>query len=1000
MAEHVEQQFGNYQLLRLIGEGSFAEVYLAEHLYLEIPAAIKILQAPMMPDSHASFRREARTIARLQHPHIVRIFDFGIQDEIPYLVMEYIQGGTLRSLYPQGTRLPYEKIVSYVKQIASALDYAHEQRVIHRDVKPENILINAKGEVVLSDFGVAVVQDALASVSKHNIAGTPRYMAPEQFRHQSCPASDQYSLGVLVYEWLCGVPPFDGSSMAILNKHQLQAPPSLCACLPQLPVAVEDAVFGALAKNPSQRFATVQDFASVLEEACFATQSLSAPLPIEVESSKHEAQPNTLPVQQSTSNTLPSPTPDQIASQPLPPLHKPHQPTISSSLTQQHRQILLRKVRAFWIEGVLNHSLHGAALLALGLQTQPDAVASPWRLVLQPAETTPHPLPAGTRITEAYDAAEQELLILGAPGAGKTTLLLELARDLLERAERDEQHPIPVVLNLSSWAVKRQPLTEWLAEELNSRYLIPLKLAQTIVKTDQILPLLDGLDEVAAKARTACIEAINTYRLEHSLLPPVVCSRSVDYLAQTGRLRLASAVMVQPLTLQQAIDYLSTAGSQLAALRAALLLDPDLQALATTPLMLNILILAYQGTPLDQIAPLGTLPVKQQQIFATYVKRMLTHRSATTRYVPEQTLHWLNFLAQRMKQHNQTIFYIEHIQPDWLVDKRMQRKYNWLGIRLPYILVGILVGLALYLLLVQPILTPFLPEVILLGGLLGWLLGEGSTTQQSLAENGGKTRKTHWSWLLRQLGLAVLLGTPVGLGFWNHTDNPLRGLISGLSFAVCCLLLIFLLRKRKKPQTSAQRKPQRHPIRGKVVLNALLVGLLAGLSNVSGAGLDAAPSTRVLDALTISLLAGLSSGLISLATDREAHRGPTDRQAHLDMAESILEAPYDICLADSWHCTTLLQRNRMDDDRRHDSQHTIPQRIAARGGHRRAMLLALARPLSRDREYNHRQPVARGSQPRHTPFCSQCPQIWIDRRYTIWVGRHGYSQDHGLSVSL
>src|ERR1700752_3335264 len=114
MADRAGQQFGNYQLLRLLGEGNFAQVYLAEHRYLEIPAAIKILYAQMKPDSHAAFQREARTIAHLQHPHIVRVLDFGIQDQVPYLVMEYIPGNTLRSLHPKGTRLSCEQIVGYV----------------------------------------------------------------------------------------------------------------------------------------------------------------------------------------------------------------------------------------------------------------------------------------------------------------------------------------------------------------------------------------------------------------------------------------------------------------------------------------------------------------------------------------------------------------------------------------------------------------------------------------------------------------------------------------------------------------------------------------------------------------------------------------------------------------------------------------------------------------------------------------------------------------------
>jgi serine/threonine protein kinase/DNA polymerase III delta prime subunit len=882
MTDRVGQQFGNYQLLRLLGEGNFAEVYQAEHLYLETPAAIKILHTRMEPDSQESFLREARTIAHLQHPHIVRVLDFGIQDQTPYLVMEYTPNGTLRSLHPKGTRWPFEQIVSYVKQIASALDHAHKHRVIHRDVKPANILLNAKGEVILSDFGIAVMLDTQASLSERKMAGTPLYMAPEQIQHQPCAASDQYALGVIAYEWFCGEPPFHGPLVAVLSQHMHQAPPSLCARQSHLPPAVEDAVFGALAKDPSQRFATVQDFALVLEEACFATQHLPVHPSIETEPSK---QPRTPPIQHYTPSTLSPVLPATIISQhPLPvsvvsvsaPPESMYQTLVASTLAQRYRQTLLRKVRTFWIEGVLNHSLHGAALLALGLQTQPDAVANPWHLVLQQPETTPRPLPNGTRITQVYDQAEQELLILGAPGAGKTTLLLELARDLLERAERNEQHPMPVVFNLSSWAMKQQPLNDWLGEELNNRYLVSPKFAQAFVEADQILPLLDGLDEVAAKERTACIEAINTYRLEHSLQPPVVCSRSADYLAQTERLRLGSAVMVQPLTPQQVTSYLSAAGPQLAALRAALQLDSDLQALATTPLMLNILTLAYQGTPLDQIAPLGTLPVKQQQVFATYVQRMLTHRSATTRYTPEQTLSWLSFLAQRMKRHNQTIFYIEHMQPDWLVDKRMLRKYDWLAVHLPYILVGVLVGLAPSLVFFYSnIWKPYLPEIILLSGLLGWLLGGESTAQQSLAGNGEKARGIPWYWLLQRLGLATLLGSSIGLISWKGNET-LDALVAGLSFALCCFLLILLVRKSDTPQASVQRTPQRRPIRGKVMLNALLVGLLAGLSSASVP--SPYPEFRIEVGLLSLLLGGLSSGILSvLLIEKYSGIQPTDR---------------------------------------------------------------------------------------------------------------------------
>src|SRR5437016_532973 len=189
MADRVGQQLGHYRLLRLLGRGAFAEVYLGEHLYLERPAAIKVLHVQMEPEAQEQFRIEARTIANLQHPHIVSVFDFGLDEQTPYLVMEYTPGGTLREQHPKGTRLPLEQIVTYVKQIASALDHAHQQRVIHRDVKPANLLLTAKDEIVLSDFGLAVVQRSLDLLSTQNPVGTPLYMAPEQIRGKPGAAS-------------------------------------------------------------------------------------------------------------------------------------------------------------------------------------------------------------------------------------------------------------------------------------------------------------------------------------------------------------------------------------------------------------------------------------------------------------------------------------------------------------------------------------------------------------------------------------------------------------------------------------------------------------------------------------------------------------------------------------------------------------------------------------------------------------------------------------------
>src|SRR5947209_131268 len=147
-------------------------------------------------------------------------------------------------------------------------------------------------------------------------------------------------------------------------------------------------------------------------------------------------------------------------------------------MEQQNRTRLMKRMRATWIEGVLEHSLHQAALIALDLQEQPDALANPWQLEVQETNLPPRPLPAGTPLVQVYDKAEGELLILGEPGAGKTTLLLELARTLLDRVQADEHHLIPVVFHLSSWAEKRSLLSEWLIEELWTKYQIPRKIGQ------------------------------------------------------------------------------------------------------------------------------------------------------------------------------------------------------------------------------------------------------------------------------------------------------------------------------------------------------------------------------------------------------------------------------------------------------------------------------------------------------------------------------------------
>ena len=267
MSNREGQQLGNYRLLHLIGQGSFAEVYLGKHLHLGTQAAIKVLHTQFTREEKEQFYKEARTLARLIHPHIIRIHDFAVEDGIPFLVMDYAPNGSLRQRHPRGTRVPLATIVSYVKQVAEALDYIHEHKLIHRDVKPENMLLDRNNEVLLTEFDIAIIAQSTRSQQSQEAAGSIAYMAPEQLMGKPRTASDQYSLAVAVYEWLSGEPPFSGSPREMVSQHLSAPPPPLYPKVPTIFPAIENVVLQALAKDPKERYTSVHAFARALEEA-------------------------------------------------------------------------------------------------------------------------------------------------------------------------------------------------------------------------------------------------------------------------------------------------------------------------------------------------------------------------------------------------------------------------------------------------------------------------------------------------------------------------------------------------------------------------------------------------------------------------------------------------------------------------------------------------------------------------------------------------------------
>jgi hypothetical protein len=361
------------------------------------------------------------------------------------------------------------------------------------------------------------------------------------------------------------------------------------------------------------------------------------------------------------------------------------------------------------------------------------------------------------------------------------------------------------------------------------------------VDADHILPLLDGLDEVASEHRAACVGAINTFRQNHGFLPLVVCSRMTDYAALDMRLRLQGAIVVQPLTRVQVERYLTQVGGPLSSVRQALQEDPTLWELLETPLMLTIVTLAYAGEPFRAFHASGTLEAKRRDLFAAYVDRMFQRRRAVTRYTRPQTERWLAWLAWQMTQHSQTVFYLERMQHDWLPQGQRwlpTKGIMWGGGLGSGLGVGLGVGASYG---------------------LGSGLGVGLSTMVAAAyvlstNRSGYTRgmvsveTVHWSWSAvrsqRKALFGVLLsGLTVGLGV---------GLLAGLSTGLLGVLGSGLSRGEIKTQTTPNEGIHRSARLALVF--GLGGGLVFGLVGWLLAGLGIK--------LGVGLLVGLGGGLV------------------------------------------------------------------------------------------------------------------------------------------
>ncbi|WP_048440875.1 serine/threonine-protein kinase [Caenimonas sp. SL110] len=269
------KKLGRYDLIRVLGKGAMGIVYEGKDPNLDRRVAIKTVKVENLSEEAAAeyearFRTEARSAARLQHPNIVSVYDSDRDGDIAFLVMEFIQGDDLKHHLDKGIRYSLEQSLKMIRDLLSALDYAHKQGIVHRDIKPANLLIEPGGRVKLTDFGVARIQDSgEATRTQGSMVGTLKYMSPEQVQGQKIDArADLFSVGVVLYQLLTDKRPFDGDNdFSIIHQiigHTPAAPSSFNA---RLPPAIDAVVARALAKNRDERFATARDFASALQSA-------------------------------------------------------------------------------------------------------------------------------------------------------------------------------------------------------------------------------------------------------------------------------------------------------------------------------------------------------------------------------------------------------------------------------------------------------------------------------------------------------------------------------------------------------------------------------------------------------------------------------------------------------------------------------------------------------------------------------------------------------------
>lgn len=525
-----------------------------------------------------------------------------------------------------------------------------------------------------------------------------------------------------------------------------------------------------------------------------------------------------------------------------------------TTITDRNREILLKKVREFWIEGYLNKSMIDDVWLDLPVEQRPDAVEPSIARELNDGAMAPLLLTPDASIGALFRATERALLILGAPGSGKTITLLELAKDLLDEAERDSRKPMPVVLNLASWAEKQpERLEDWLIERLDHDYGVSRKVGERWIADGELLFLLDGLDEVAEAHRKVCVTAINVFWQRTQALGEngiAVCSRISEYETLSSRLNVQKAVQLQPLTLDQANTYLGNLGNAWNGLQQAVQKDGTLQAMAASPLLLNIMAVAYRDKPEHQLIDFATQTAQKKHLFDHYVSKRLSGGSTRSKYERQKARHYLAWLAKGLRTQNQSVFHIEDLRLVWLNhNQRRRSKRLSLLFGILSTLVGGLVGIA------------FDKSFGLLSGLIfgvsiGLAVGTIELNKPRFADS------LAFSW--RKFGTAFFGGLICGL-FVEPVNGPFVGMFVGLSVGVIFSLNTKAVELKSLPNQSVWRSVRSGLIGGLLlgVASGLIVGLVFGLYIGVFVGALVGLIVALLLSVVSSLFGALALSLIS-----------------------------------------------------------------------------------------------------------------------------------------